>query len=138
MWRSILVQLIFINCWKLFLSLPTESRYITLLMMYYHTAMYFSDYKIWKVHENLLKYKSLEEEFNNFKNTFFLTIIRKQLLLPVEVFCVKTLLILAMRMLHFDIVEEYMAAAYIFLNYNCIWAHEIYFLDRWEQPESVS
>ena len=26
-----------------------------------------------------------------------------------------------------------MTTAYLFLNYNCIWAYEISFPDRWEQ-----
>ena len=65
--------------------------------------------------------------------TPFLTIIWKRLLLPLEVFVNSSY-----ENASFDILEDYMAATYIFLNYNCIWAYEISFLDRWEQPQSVS
>ena len=34
-------------------------------MLYYHSDIYFPEYKIWKIHKNLLKYKSLEKKFNN-------------------------------------------------------------------------
>ena len=54
--------------------------------------------------------------------TSILKIICKRLLLPLEVFCIRNLLILAMRMLH-------LAAAYLFFNYNCIFAYEISFSD---------
>ena len=56
-----------------------------------------------------------------FKSIYF-QIICKRLLLPLEVFCIRNLLILAMRMLH-------LAAAYLFFNYNCIFAYEISFSD---------
>ena len=36
-----------------------------LLMMYYHTGIYFSERKIWKIHKHSLEYKILEEELNN-------------------------------------------------------------------------
>ena len=56
-----------------------------------------------------------------------------------EAFCIMILLILAMRMLHlFGILEDYVAAAYQLLNYNCILAYVISFSNRWEQPQSVS
>ena len=36
-----------------------------LLMMYYHTGIYFPERKIWKIHKYSLKYEILEEELNN-------------------------------------------------------------------------
>ena len=42
--KWILVQLILISCWKLFLSVSPESyNEDALLMMYYHTKIYFPE-----------------------------------------------------------------------------------------------
>ena len=35
-----------------------------LLMIYYHTGIYLSEYEISKIHKHSLKYKTVEEEFN--------------------------------------------------------------------------
>ena len=44
-----------------------------LLMMYYHTVIYFPEKKIWKIHKHSLKHKILEDEIYN--------------LTPLELFC---------------------------------------------------
>ena len=59
-----------INFDKLLKIVSSRASYVicyddALLMMYCHTGMYFLEQKIWKIHKNLLKYKSLEKEFNN-------------------------------------------------------------------------
>ena len=65
--KWILVQLILISCWKLFLSLPPESyNEDALLMMHSHTKIYFPEWKNWKIHDHLLKYKIVEDQFKNY------------------------------------------------------------------------
>ena len=76
-----------------------------LLMMYYHTGIYYPEYKIWKTHKYSLKYKFLEEEFYSS----------------------------SWGILHFvaQTRRSCMAAAYLFLHYNCIFICEISFSDQW-------
>ena len=81
---------------------------------------------------NVIK-KKLQQVFSCvyskiFKSIYF-QIICKQLVLPLEVFCIRNLLILAMRMLVWYTRRLYMAAAYLFFNYNCILTYEISFSD---------
>ena len=59
--------------------------------------------------------------------TSILKIIYKWLLLPLEVFCIRNLLISAMTMLHLVYKKTLMTAAYLFFNYNCILVYEISF-----------
>ena len=56
-----------------------------------------------------------------------LKIICKLLLLPLEVFCIRNLLILACQCFIWYTRRLYMAAAYLFFNYNCILVYEISF-----------
>ena len=76
-----------------------------LLMMYYHTGIYYPEYKIWKTHKYSLKYKFLEEEFYSS----------------------------SWGILHFvaQTRRSCMAAAYLFLHYNCIFICEISLSDQW-------
>ena len=39
-----------------------------LLIMYYHTGIYFPEWKVLKSHKHSLKYKILEEKLNNFSS----------------------------------------------------------------------
>ena len=78
--------------------------------------------KLWTLRPAMLLKRVFSCEYCKIFKSIYFQIICKRLLLPLEVFCIRNLLILAMRMLH-------LAAAYLFFNYNCIFAYEISFSD---------
>ena len=83
-------------------------------------------------HATLLKETSAQKFCVNiakFLKTPILKIICERLLLPLEVFC-KDFVYISYE----NASRLYLAAAYLFLNCNCILGYETSFSDRWGQP----
>ena len=89
-----------------------------------------ADLKACNIIKKRLQHRCFPVNIAKSLRTSILKIICKRLLLPLEVFCIRNLLILAMTMVHLVYKKTlYVCSLSIFFNYNCILVYEIPFLN---------
>ena len=82
-----------------------------------------ADLKVCNVIKKRLQHRCFPEYSEIIKSTYFV-IVCEWLLLPLEVFC-KDFVDISYENASFGLLEDYMAASYLTLNYNCTLAYEI-------------